>query len=175
MKAMREPLEVEYFNWLCAKILRPRGRMYHDLLYILYCTEFVWVVPADKHRISDGIELRENFFRYAYLKKDYEFLSQPCSVLEVLYAFAQRAQFQTDLSTRKWFWTFMENLQLDQFRQVTDDDRHIIDEVIGRFMWRTYEPNGHGGLFPLRWPKKDQREVELWYQFFEYLDDRGLL
>jgi hypothetical protein len=40
-----------------------------------------------------------------------------------------------------------------------------------RCVWRTYEPNGVGGFFPLENPNEDQREVELWYQMSAYVDD----
>ena len=36
---------------------------------------------------------------------------------------------------------------------------------------REYSDNGHGGLFPLKNPKKDQRKVEIWYQMTEYINE----
>lgn len=58
---MGEPIEGEYFNWLCAKIRKTPAPMYNDLLQILHRTEFVWVVHGDRNRAEDGIELREDF------------------------------------------------------------------------------------------------------------------
>jgi hypothetical protein len=39
---------------------------------------------------------------------------------------------------------------------------------------RYYQPNGHGGFFPLENPQDDQRHVELWYQLNEYVMERNL-
>lgn len=172
---MGEPIENLYFNWLCAKVLTPGNRNYYDLLYILHTTEFVWVILGDKNRAEDGCELREDFLREARLGKDPHWFDEPVSVFEVLIAFAKRASFQTDIPVRDWFWAFMNNLGLDEFRRVTDSDIPVIEEILHVFIWRTYDQNGNGGLFPMRRPKRDQREVEIWYQFCEYIEDQGLL
>lgn len=173
---MREPIENEYFNWLCAKVLeRKDTRMYYDILRILYTTEFVWLVPMDQNRAEDGLELREDFSRETHTKRDPIFESQPCSVLEVFLAFAQRASFQNDWPVRTWFWTFMENLHLDQFRHVSEADMPIIQEILDTFLWRTYDSHGYGGLFPVTRTDRDQRKIEIWWQFCEYVQDRGLI
>jgi len=174
---MNEPIENEYFNWLFAKSYdRDNPRMYVDLIKILHSTEFIWVVPGDKHRCDDGIELRTDFFRETRTEPDEALMSQPCSVLEVLIAFARRANFQTShMSLRKWFWIFMENLLLDQYRQVTLTDLPKINDILNRFIWRLYDSHGFGGLFPLSHTIHDQRKVEIWYQFCEYLEERGMM
>src|SRR3954471_6882281 len=109
---MIEPIDNEYFNWLCAKVLDRKGRVYHSLLKILYETEFVPMVHADKHRVDDGLELRTDFLRETHMERDDLWLDQPCSVFEVLLSFANRASFQTDTPVKEWFWIFMENLNL---------------------------------------------------------------
>lgn len=172
---MEEPIEELYFNWLCAKVLDVNVPIYLDLMRILYRTEFVWKIHADSNRYEDGLELRDDFVRVSGFYREDTWYHEPCSVLEMLIAFAQRAHFQTDRPVRDWFWEFIQNLGLDEFRQVSEEDRPIIDDILHDFVWRTYEPNGHGGMFPMRWPKEDQREVEIWHQFFEYLDEQGLL
>lgn len=150
--------------------------MYLDLLKILYSTEFVWVVPNDRNRVEDGLELRTDYFRQSGTEPDEFLLHQPCSVLEVLISFARRASFQTsrEYSLRRWFWIFMENLCLDQFRQVSDSDRPIIDEILNVFIWRQYDSHGYGGMFPMVHTELDQRKVEILYQFFEYIEERGI-
>ena len=172
---MDEPLEEAYFGWLCAKVLTTRPPVYDDLLRILYCTEFVYVHPMDRNRAEDGMEQRRYFLQAAFTKGTDEFLNYPCSVLEMLVAFAERACFQTDQSTIHWFWIFMNNLNLDEYRRVSNADKPVIEEILNVFMWRLYDPYGRGGLFPMRRTHNDQRKVELWYQFFEYLDDQGLM
>lgn len=172
---MREPIESEYFNWLCAKVRKSPPPMYDDLFSILYQTEFVWVIPNDRNRAEDGKELRIDFLRELQWENDPGWFNEPCSVLEMLIAFAKRAYFQTDRQTKDWFWEFIANLMLDDFRHVSQDQLSVIEEILHTFVWRTYEPSGHGGIFPMRWPKHDQRRIEIWYQFNEYLEDQGLM
>lgn len=171
---MWEPIEKSYFNWLCAKVLEDNNRDYESLMQILYETEFVWVVQEDTHRVADAIELRE-FFLQETQSGGGEILDQrPCSILELLLSFADRASFQTDIPANDWFWEFIENLRLDIYKTVSKRDEARIQKVLNTFTWRQYEPNGLGGLFPLASTDEDQTKVELWYQFFAYLTDRGL-
>ncbi len=171
---MEEPIEIAYFNWLCAKVLENNNNDYASLMWILYNTEFVWVVPADKHRVSDGLELREDFLREQGLSLSSIVSSAPCSVLELFISFSSRASFQTDIPDKEWFWTFIENLSLDSYHEVLPGDVTLINDILYTFIWRIYEPSGEGGMFPMHQTQNDQREIEIWYQFNEYLDDRGL-
>jgi hypothetical protein len=172
---MVEPIENTYFRWLCAKVLDSDSINYRTLMLILYKTEFVWVVSADRHRIDDGIELRQDFLRETFIKRDILWLEEPCSILEILIAFAKRAQFQTDIPVRDWFWEMMTNLQLDECRQVSDSAVPVIEHILYTFIWRTYEQNGYGGLFPLRRTENDQTKIEIWYQWCEYVEERGII
>jgi len=176
---MLEPLENLYFNWLCAKVVdvawEPRSGLYLKLLRKLHTTEFVWLLSGDDNRAEDGKELRTEFLIEGDIPDDPEWrLVVGCSVLEMLIAFARRAEYQTSDQTRVWFWEFIKNLSLERF-----DDRafnpHQVDDILEQFVWRTYNPNGLGGLFPIVRPSTDQREVEVWYQFCEYLVDQDRL
>ncbi len=60
---MSGPIQEEYFNWLCAKVIDPHISNYFDLLGLLYRTEFVWIVPKDRNRLEDGLELRDYFLK----------------------------------------------------------------------------------------------------------------
>lgn len=172
---MEEPLEESYFNWLCAKVLSTNVRNYFDLMQILHRTEFVWIISGDRNRSEDGLELRTYFLRETHLEIDDQWFNDPCSVLEMFIAFANRASFQTDTSLNDWFWIFLTNLGLVEYRRVSKSDVPIIEDILYTFVWRTYDPSGHGGMFPMRLPEHDQRKVEIWYQFYEYLDDQGLV
>jgi len=171
---MGADIENLYFNWLCAKVLEIEVRNYYDLMIILHRTEFVWVVPADSHRAEDGIELRIDFLRETQIERDNVWESEPCSVFEMLVAFAKRSEFQTDIPLRTWFWEFMNNLKLDEFRQVSKRDSYVIEDILYTFIWRQYDPSGDGGLFPISRTQNDQRKIEIWYQWSEYVIDRGL-
>lgn len=172
---MREPIENEYFNWLCAKVQSVNVRVSDTLMRILHDTEFVWIHPSDKNRAEDGLELRTYFLQEANRDNDDpQWYNMPCSILELLIGFSFRAAFQTDMPARDWIHIFLRNLGLEPSMVVTGKDELYVRDILDRFIWRTYDSNGHGGLFPLRQTNNDQREVEIWYQFCEYLDDQGL-
>lgn len=175
---MDEPFENVYFNWLCAKVVDttddPRSGLYWNLLRLLQQTEFVWRVMGDDNRAEDGKELRSEFILEADIPDRPEWRNiVGCSVLEMLIAFARRAEFQTDIPVKDWFWMFITNLELHLF-----DDRNwdpeFADDILQQFIWRTYSSSGHGGLFPIMEPLLDQREVEIWYQFSEYVLEQGI-
>lgn len=170
---MNEPIEETYFNWLCAKIKENSGSNHMALFRILYEFEYIWntSVPGDRNRVEDGKELKSIFCNYDFAEQN--FLNQPCSVLEMLISFSDRASFQTGKLVEAWFWELMTNLKLNDFRRVTGNDADKIHNILYTFIWRQYETNGEGGLFPLRRTQHDQRKVEIWYQFFEYLEDQG--
>lgn len=171
---MSEPIEEAYFDWLCAKVLPSNTRNYYGLMQILYCTEFVWIVTGDRNRTEDGVELRQYFLNQTGLDNDPAWFNEPCSLLEFFIAFADRAKFTTERPLRDWFWTFMSNLGLDEFRYVGDSEVTVIEKILYTFVWREYDSLGRGGMFPLSNSAHDQREVEIWYQFNEYIADQGL-
>ncbi len=170
---MEEPIEEIYFNWLYSTVasvdVPTPSLTYWTLLRDLHMTQFVWAIEGDDNRAEDGLDLRKQFLRQSMLPQDPAWTSIPCSVLEMLIAFANKASFETNQDARDWFWQFMHNLGLDE---LNDAKRHIseqVNEVMDQFIWRTYKPNGEGGLFPLQEPSPDQRHVEILYQFNYYL------
>ena len=172
---MSKSVEEEYFDWLCAKVLPLHSDSYHGLLSVMFKTEFVWVVHGDHNRAEDGVELRSHFLQATDQSAERMWLELPASVLEVLIAFAKRANFQTDLPVREWFWQFIVNLGLEDYRRITESDIPAIQEKLNVFIWRTYGSDGRGGLFPLQEPKRDQRRIEIWFQFCDYVEDQGIL
>jgi hypothetical protein len=177
---MDEPLENLYFNWLCAKVLNLKpldnSVTYWELLRKLHRTEFVWVISGDDNRAEDGKELRREFILQAEVPDDPEWRTLlGCSVLEMLIAFARRAEFQDETPLPVWFWEFLSNLELDKFSDQAGFDSEFVEMVLDDLIWRTYNPDGNGGLFPIKNPPQDQRDVEIWYQFCEYLVDQDRL
>jgi hypothetical protein len=170
---MNDTYDGLYFAWLTAKLISPSNPTYRDLLKILYKTEFTWIILQDQNRAEDGRELREYFFNETKLPWDEEWYRLPVSVLEVLIGFSDRASFQTNEPVKVWFWRFIQNLGLDEFKRVSKEDREKVEEIIDRFIWRTYDDHGNGGLCPLNETKNDQRKVEIWYQFCEYVFEQG--
>lgn len=173
---MDEPLENLYFNWLCAKVTHVENpspsNVYWRLLRTLHNTEYVWLVTGDDNRAEDGIELRDEFMTQSnYYDDPEEFRGVSCSLLEMLIAFSRRAEFMTTQSAKDWFWEFIDNiglLECTDASELTEDD---IGERLYSIIWRTYDPAGRGGLFPMSDPPEDQRKTEIWYQFCEYLID----
>jgi hypothetical protein len=173
-----EPLDNLYFNWLCAKVLWlevPTPSLKFDKLFrVLHNTEYVWLIPGDDDRAEDGVELRQEFLLSAELDSNAAWEHLPCSVFEMLIGFAKRAEFATDVAFLEWFWEFIRNLGLAGFNDASYEDAWTkVDEILYIFVWRQYDYYGNGGLFPLKQSVHDQREVDVWYQFSDYLTDQN--
>ena len=171
-----EPIENMYFNWLCAKVRRSKyptssASPYLTLLRTLHNTEFVWTLSGDDNRAADGVELRSYFLIEARHPDIPEWRQQPCSLLEMLIALANRAEFLStgDVRATSWFWIFMQNLGLDECTDSMGFTPEDIGEVLYSLVWRQYNENGTGGLFPLPHTEWDQRTVEIWHQLCEYI------
>lgn len=174
---MGEPLDEQYLKWLYRQVasvrLKDPNRTYWNLLRHLYTTEFVWLIPNDDNRVEDGRDLRHEFLtKKGIVDCDPNWLSLGCSFLEMLYGLARRSAFEAEGGSSEWFWHMLDNLTLGEFNDVhyhSKKQARYVSGVLDRVIWRRYEPNGVGGLFPLRRPQDDQREVELWYQLSCYL------
>lgn len=170
---MRKPLDELYFEWLYGQVgdtsLSDPSKTYWGLLRQMYVKEFVWFVPNDDNRVEDGKYLRRDFVDdLRLINVDVGWLDLGCSMLELLVGLARRLSFEAGGESRDWFWHLVDNLEI-QF----DDKHHFpmleVDEALDRVIWRTYDPNGNYGLFPLMNPQEDQRKVELWYQLCAYV------
>lgn len=175
---MSEPIDELYFRWLYSQVsnvkLRNPSRTYWSLLKLLHTKEFVWIVPNDDNRLEDGRLLRVEFVETNDIQDvDPNWKDLGCSMLEMLIGLSRRLWFEDDLPADEWFWHLLENLGLNGFTDRGGWDEQDVDEVLNVVIWRLYEPDGRGGLFPLMDPHEDQREVELWYQMSEYLLENG--
>lgn len=175
---MNEPLEETYFKWLCDKVLNVRNSTpslrFDRLFRILHETEFSWTILGDDNRAADGVELRSEFLSQTRMIASRDWLFIGCSLFEMFIAFSERAEFVTEMSRQHWFWHILQNLGLDQFNDANIIADEYIYDVLHRLIWRQYDYDGRGGLFPLQNPTQDQTKVEIWYQFFAYLDEQGL-
>ena len=173
---MPEPLENHYFNWLCHKVCditaRSPSLKYVNLFRELHSIEFTWIILGDDNRVQDGLDLRTEFIHESLLEPDEVWLSQGCSVFEMLIAFSRHAAFQTDDEPSEWFWIMLDNLCLSEFNDSRRHNVSLIRGIVERLVWRTYEPSGEGGLFPLERAEADQRQIEIWYQFSAYVFER---
>jgi hypothetical protein len=169
---MSEPLDDRYLTWLYSLVgdvkLKSPSRTYWKLLRQLYTKEFVWFVPNDDNRVEDGRDLR---YEFADLIEDDAWLSLGCSMLEMMIGLARRLSFEADGEPAVWFWHLIDNLGFTKFNDRRYDDQiaEEVDEVLQDVIWRNFNPNGEGGLFPLRRPHDDQRLIEIWYQMNAYI------
>ena len=178
---MSASLDERYFDWLYSQVCSVRtknpSKGYKELLHILFTKEFVWLVPNDDNRVEDGKDLRYEFFEHEGIDPDHRdilWLRLPCSMLELLVALARRLEFEDEGDVKTWFWEMMENIGLS--KDLNDRaviDRDFVEEILDRVIWRHYEYNGGGGLFPLVYPEEDQRQVEIWYQLNAYIIERS--
>lgn len=164
-----------YLEWLCEKVTDNYyhdGHSYRKLMHFLMSINFYYSIPMDGNRADDGMDLRYRF-GYETNREDVEIATlldvYPCSVLEMLVALAIRCEeqlmFNPEAGNRTdiWFWDMLTNLKLDYM----DDEHYSENEVrsiIFKWLNHEYSPNGEGGLFTIRNPKRDLRGVEIWYQ-----------
>lgn len=172
---MTEALDDLYLSWLYDQVggvrVRNKSRTYWDLFYQMYNKQFIWIVPNDDNRVQDGLDLRYEWLLDSDIPQPPEWTNQGCSFLEMLVALSRRLAFEGEGHPSTWFWHLIDNLGLHECTDRPKYNQRMVDEILDSVIWRTYEPNGRGGLFPLRYPKHDQRDVELWYQMSEYLLD----
>jgi len=172
-------LDQRYFDWLysqvCSVGLEGPLNTYRNLLHVLYTKEYVWLVPNDDNRVEDGKDLRYEFFNDEEIypdRRDELWLELGCSMLEFLVALARRYAFEVDGNVSDQFWELLENLELDELNDRATFDPDYVEDILDRVIWRTYHYNGGGGLFPLRYPERDQRRIEVWYQLSAYILER---
>ena len=172
---MDKPLDELYFVWLYSQVGDPDtknpSRTYWRLLKQLFTKEFVWIVANDDNRLEDGRDLRREFAGDNFDNIDPDWLRLGCSMLELLIGLSRRLSFEAEGEPRDWFWHLIENLGLGRFND-RDLDEKTVDDAMERIIWRTYNHNGSGGLFPLNNAPEDQTRVELWYQLCAYVLER---
>lgn len=180
MNAISAYLDELYFEWLykqvaSVKIKNPK-RTYWNLLKILYEKEFVWFVPNDDNRIEDGKDLRfECLISHGIDPDDadQDWLKLECSMLELLVGISRRLAYLTNAEPYEWFWEMIDNLKLSKYNDSENISRDRVEDILDQVIWRTYNFNGRGGLFPLKRPRQDQREIEIWYQLNAYVLERN--
>lgn len=171
-----------YFTWLYDLVCEDRYSSqisYRKVLMHLHSTEFVYLIPKDENRASDGIALRGRFARSGIVRESVsdilECLDSPCSVFEMMVGLADRCEedYMDDPilgdRTGEWFWGMLTNMGLGS---MTDRsyDKACVEDVLTRFLNRRYDPDGKGGLFRVRNCSYDLRKVEIWYQLCYFLD-----
>lgn len=171
---MNSQLDELYLTWLYSQTgsikLKNRSRTYWSLLKLLYTKEFVYFIPNDDNRAMDGTDLRYDFIDAEELDDvNLDWINLSCSMLELFVGLSRRLSFAAEGEPSDWFWRIMQNLDLDIYNDSVSIPLDEVDEKLNQIIWRTYEPDGLGGIFPLKWPEKDQRDIEIWYQMASYV------
>lgn len=153
-----------YFEWLIAFVADEDDSERFSLLFeFLFRHEYIWILPRDRSRASDGVNLRSRYIEETgYLNV----IDGECSWLEMLVALSIRGETEIMMNsqygdrTALWFWTMMESVNLDNM----SDDKYSsslvsgrIDEIINgiRFLWPQVRD-------------VDYSHVEIWYQMLWY-------
>ena len=164
-----------YYIWLVDKVDFDSHDNYTKLLEYLHNKNFIWKVHNDDNRAEDGKQLRIKFEDETdYL--DYSPLVRPCSVLEMLVAFANRIDkdvMPTEDGSDNlayWFWLMLDNLGLKDY---TDDkfDANLVDDILDKWMNRTSDPTKKGNAFLVKSGKNHFLEKELWFQMHQYISE----
>lgn len=143
--------------------------------------KFYSVFGNDDNRGQDGKNLRIRFKEESSFI-DYSCLDGECSFLEFMLGICVRMAFieeETDdlTAVSKYFHELLNNCGLSE---ATDDNYYTSEfnyeyalVVMDRILERRYAPDGKGGFFPLYSVNiPDQRQVEVWYQMCQYIEER---
>lgn len=162
----REDGVLVYREWLrgLVKLLAP---VYHSpsIFNIAWDILYVPTIPNDQNRCQDGMDLRQ---RYGRETGNGLPPIGTCRMLEFLIGMAIRLNeidYDPTMPDKvgPWFWILLDNLG------IIEADDPWIEDMLERLNTRDYSFDGHGGLFPLRNPREDQRNIEVWYQMQAYL------
>lgn len=172
----------DYGEWLLDLVGFSR-KGYDDLMWYLHSTSFISLITGDNNRIKDAWELRKDYYeltgvRLGDINKPSALLERllcNASVLEVLIALAFRIENEyigdpADPKPDLIFWEMICNLGLQKcVGRYYDEDE--VEDILETWISRQYSYTGKGGIFPLKYPKRDQRKIEIWSQTQAYLSE----
>ena len=177
-----------YFEWLLNKAgVSDDEDGFSYLCSILHEVIFHPTLEMDENRWEDGIRYRYEFAsekegfgtdRANWVTNYLDDSIGGCTMLELILSLAEKMHFemldsQYDAGVGKWFEELLSNLGLDMYtnRELMENEAAYfeIDDILNKLIYRNYRYNGEGGLFPLRGPKEDQRDVEMLIQMNNYI------
>lgn len=183
-------------EYLCYLMNRAQIEAEGDCGYLKLCEtlldmEFQPMMDMDENRCSECINLRSEFAeQYPYDEPDEIIDILDLSLwmygtwMELLVVLAEKmaydlADSEYEAETGKWFMEMLENCGLNDennraFGHNDEACRKESFKVIHTFTvinLRRFGWDGEGGLFPLRWPKRDQRYVEIIMQMNDYIEE----
>lgn len=148
----------DYILWLIDK-LKFKDKPNIELFEKLFNYPFAVIVKGDEIRVNDAIRLQD----------EYGELDRDPSVLEVLVALCIRIDNGwIDKGPSVLFTELLNNIGLDVNSDIENKDFQII---MRKLVYRLYDQNGKGGLFPLRKPSSNQRQESLYQQCMAYIQE----
>jgi len=135
-----------------------------ELLRYLFEVDYIWTIPLDENRAQDGIDLRCLYINLTKLNIDI-FGDKPCSMLEMLIAFANRIENDFMGSAEgnnvpRWFYQMLVSLGISD--DMKTFNRARVDHALVRFF------NHQRGLFDV--PGIDISKMQLWDQLNAWLN-----
>ena len=185
-------LKTEY---LCYLMNRAQVEAEGDSGYLRLCeklqeTEFIPILEMDENRCSECQELRRDFSELyePYFEGDLRFslsdlldgtYGENGTMMEILVVLAEKMNFdladsEYEAGIGHWFRELLENCGLIGYtNENMEDDRYVeaVADILDTVIFRKYGWDGEGSLFPLRWPKQDQRYQELIVQMNGYIEE----
>lgn len=181
-----------YLEWLLGLINADnyKGKSYIKLCSLLNKVPFEPIIKLDENRLSDVhsllretyIQSQSDWYRLNGCDIIMELPTWPVSFLELIISLAMRIDldFMREINgidnTRIYFWILVRNLGILEY-----DDEHwgedAIISIVNRLnivQDRKYDFNGNGGLFPLEHAEMDQRNVQIWNQLCQFVNQRFL-
>lgn len=170
LKLFDGPILIDYENYLKKESgfnNKNFARLFSDLL--TYPFELINI--EDDPRVRGGATLRVSFMGGG------EIDLKSVSVLEVLIALAKRIDTEYigipgESHPEIIFTEFLNNLGLLRYTNNNYNELEV-QNIILKFVKRTYSYNGVGGIFPLKKSPIDQRTLPLWRQMTMYLSERN--
>lgn len=159
----------DYYMWLLSKVDDGRGvcEKYERLLDYLFSTSYEYAFKLDSNRAASGLNQRSIYALQAGLYLDDVHYGE-CTVLEMLIGLSEDLAFNTQTTSHEWFWLFVFNLGLAMQDNERYDENYIYKRL-RTWMDHEYSENGEGSLFPLKNPKSNCRNMEVWDQMNAYL------
>lgn len=171
-----------YLDWLKSQVEYFDSAGRHDFLFNrLNQREYYALINRDQNRVEDGLCLRDEFDTFSsvnYPEED-QIVDGPCSFLEFLVALVRRMNFiyarVDEDCTQDLFWELLSNIDLDSM----EDEVYFdfggdlkVDEALDTILERRYSFDGQGNIFPLKNPRHNQTNVEVWYQMNQYITEK---
>lgn len=179
-----ERIKTEYLCYLMnrAKIDAEGDYGYLNLCKVLMDFQFIPIVEMDENRCYECRDLRREF-SYDYDEEYGDILDgiygEYGTMMELLVVLAEKMDYdladsEFEAGAGKWFMEMLGNCGLatafnTSFEQ--DGFEEEVTDILCTIVYRKFGWDGEGSLFPLQWPRQDQRNVELIIQMNNYIEE----